>query len=58
MVSRNVFGSENRMISISVEKLELLRTTMSRICSSGFMNRMKLNSAQPSTACEEISPRM
>jgi hypothetical protein len=42
----------------TLERVELLRTTVSRICGSRGMKRIKVKSAQPMRACERISPRM
>jgi hypothetical protein len=58
MLSSKVLGSMKRKSWRTVRALELLRTTISRISSSGFMKRMKVKSAQPSTEWEVISPRM
>jgi hypothetical protein len=58
MVTRKRFGSVKRKISIALEKVELLRTTISRMCGRYGMNRMKVKSAQPMSVWERISPRM
>ena len=53
-----VLGSVKRKISITLVKVELLRTTISRMWGSSRMKRMKVKSAQPMSVWERISPRM
>jgi hypothetical protein len=43
---------------MTLVKVELLRTTISRMWGSSFMKRMKVKSAQPMSVWERISPRM
>ena len=57
IVTLNVFGSVKRNTS-ATSPVELFRTTISRICGSCGMNRMKVKSAQPISVRERISPRM
>ncbi len=58
MVTMKKLGSMKRTISITVVKVELLRTTISRMWGSSRMKRMKVKSAQPIRVWERISPRM
>ena len=58
MVTLKVLGSVKSRISITLEKVELLRTTTSRMCGKSCMNKMKVKSAQPMSVWERISPRM
>ncbi len=58
MVTLRVLGIVKSRISITLLKLELLRTTISNMCGKSFMNKMKVKSAQPMSVWERISPRM
>ena len=58
MVTMKKLGSMKRITSRTLVNVELLRTTVSRIWGSSFMNRMKVKSAQPISVWERISPRM
>jgi hypothetical protein len=58
MVTLKVLGSVKRKISTTLVKVELLRTTISRMWGRSRMKRMKVKSAQPMSVWERISPRM
>ena len=58
MVTLKVLGSVRRRISITLLKVELLRTTISRMWGRSRMKRMKVKRAHPMTVWERISPRM
>ena len=58
MVTMKKLGSVKRTISTTLEKVELLRTTISRMWGRSCMKRMKVKSAQPMSVWERISPRM
>ena len=58
MVTLKVLGRVKRKISITLVKVELLRTTISRMWLRSRMKRMKVKSAQPMSVWERISPRM
>ena len=58
IVTLNRLGRVKRKISDALEKVELLRTTISRMWGRSGMNRMKVKSAQPMSVWESISPRM
>ena len=47
MVTRKVLGRVKTKVCNTAVKLELLRTTISRMCSRSRMKRMKVKSAQP-----------
>jgi hypothetical protein len=57
-VTMKKLGSRNSTTSSTLEKVELLRTTRLRMLGSSFISRMKVNSAQPISVWERISPRM
>ena len=58
MVTLKVLGSVRRKISTTLLKVELLRTTISRMCGRSRMKKMNVNRAHPMTVWERISPRM
>jgi hypothetical protein len=58
MVTLKVLGRVKSRISITFEKVELLRTTISRMWGRSRMKRMKVKSAHPMSVWERISPRM
>ena len=58
MVNMKKLGRVKTTTSTTLVKVELLRTTISRMCGSSFMKRMKVKSAQPMSVWERISPRM
>ena len=58
MVTKKKLGSRKRTTSVTVVKVELFWTTVSRILGNSFISRMKVNSAHPMSVWERISPRM
>jgi hypothetical protein len=58
MVTLKVLGRLKTKISAIFSKLELFRTTASRMWFKSRMNRMNVNTAQPMRVYERISPRM
>ena len=58
MVTMKKLGSVKRKTSTTLAKVELLRTTISRMWGSSFMKRMKVKITHPMSAWERISPRM